>query len=86
MDYENRLQNKVAELMSNQYDPFDVDNFNEAISNLTTENLSTIVDAVKKKVSDAGLIIHCIVKDHWRKLATTEAEARLNEDEHMEKV
>lgn len=82
-NYENRLNEKIKELMKKggDYYPFDTDNFFEAMQNFDHSNAVSLVSLTEHEQLQAGLYLRKLVTEHWERLARIEAEARL-EDEY----
>ena len=69
------IEQRIAELMQGKYNPYDPCNLAEALANLELEKATTIANFLHFGQYDmAGAYIDTIVREHWRKLAGTQAD------------
>jgi hypothetical protein len=82
-NYENRLNDKIDELMKkgSDYYPFEHSNFREFLANMLESQIDKMADLCSTRdISGAGHELNRFALMYWEALATTEAEARLEEE------
>jgi hypothetical protein len=82
-NYENRLNEKIEELMKKGggYYPFEHSNFSEVMATLADEQTDRLADLCSNSMlSNAGAFLVSDASNYWERLARTEAEARLEEE------
>jgi hypothetical protein len=69
------LDERIAELMQGKYSPYDRDNLAEALANLDIDQAATIANLLKGcRFALLGAYVETVVREHWYKLAKTQAE------------
>ena len=78
-----RLNELVNELMQDggKYNPLDADNFNKAFRKLTDPQIARIANECIKYPDSTAELIRDYIVDFWTRLATTEADAMIEEEE-----
>lgn len=78
--YERALEQKIDELMNGDYSPFDHDNLRECLAEMDDAEYKKLAAFLKFSPTTGGQSLVASTVKFWTRLATTEAESRLESE------
>jgi len=83
--YEQRLNDRIKELMAKggDYYPFDTDNFANALENIEHNKMVSLCALTEADQLQAGLFLRKLVVDRWTYLATTQARSDIEKEYNL---